>query len=274
MSNKKSQRFIVYLVAILISIPMIVPFVWMFLSSFKTSTEIIRIPPTFFPQNPILTTYKTVLQELDFVRYFLNSAIVSTSVTFIVLFTSSLMGYVFAKFKFKGKEVIFLSIISTMMIPFAVVVIPLFLLMAQFRWVDTYWGIIIPLCVSSFGIFLMRQFMEGIPTALLEAARIDGAGEWWIYMHIVLPLSKAALSALGIFSFMWAWNTLFWPLIVIMSPEMRTLTLGVATLQWDYGIRYDTVITGASIATIPVLIVYSFAHRNFIKGLTLTGLKY
>ncbi|MGQ9629548.1 MAG: carbohydrate ABC transporter permease [bacterium] len=263
-----------YLLAVSICIPMILPFLWMFLSSFKSSSEIIRIPPTFIPERPILRTYITVLRELDFIRYFVNSIIVSTAITAVVLFTSSLVGFVFAKFRFPGREAIFLAIISTMMIPFAVVVIPLYLLMAQLRWVDRYIGLIVPMFISAFGIFLMRQFIDGIPMALLEAAKIDGANEWWMYFRVVVPLSKSAFSALGIFVFMWSWNNLFWPLIVTVSPEMRTLTLGVATLQWEHGIRYDVVITGAAIATIPVLIVYSFAHKNFVKGLTLTGLKY
>ncbi|NPV52418.1 MAG: carbohydrate ABC transporter permease [Firmicutes bacterium] len=262
------------LVAILVSLLMLIPFLWLFLSSFKSATEIIQIPLTFFPRRFTLATYQELLDKLDFGRYFLNSVIVSTATTLLILFTSSLAGFVFAKYRFRWKEVYFLLILSSMMIPFAVIVIPLYMLMSDLGWIDTYAGLIVPMCVSAFGIFLMRQFMEGIPDALLEAARIDGASDWWIYYRVILPLSKSAASALGIFSFMWSWNNLFWPLMVTMSPEMRTLTLGVATLQWEYGIRYDAVITGAAIATIPVIIVYAFARRNFIQGLTLTGLKY
>jgi len=265
---------ILHTIVVLLAIIMLVPFLWLILSSFKTATETLQIPPTFFPKNPTLATYQELLQKLNFARYFLNSAIVTSITTLITLFTSSLAGFIFSKFDFRGKEVFFIAIISTMMIPFAVIVIPLYLLMSQIHWIDTYAGLIIPMSVSAFGIFLMRQFIEGIPGTLLEAAKIDGAGDWWSYIHLIIPLSKSALSALGIFAFLWAWNNLFWPLIVTMSPEMRTLTLGVACLQWELGIRYDTIVTGAAIATIPVLVFYSFAHRNFVKGLTLTGLKY
>ncbi len=271
---KKLRQLVYYIIAVLLMIPMLLPFVWMFLSSFKSSAEIIRIPPTFFPEKPILETYVNVTQRLDFVRYFVNSMIVSTCISAMVLFTSSLCGFLFAKFNFPGKEAIFVAIIATMMIPFAVLVIPLYVLMAQLKWVDTYVGIIVPMFISAFGMFLMRQFMAGISISLLEAAKMDGAGEWWMYWHLAIPLSKSAFSALGIFVFMWSWNNLFWPLIVTASPEMRTLTLGVATLQWEWGIRHDIVVTGAAISVIPVMIVYAFAHKNFVKGLTLTGLKY
>jgi multiple sugar transport system permease protein len=272
--GRQAKQLVYYSIAVLIVVPMLLPFAWMFLSSFKSSTEIIRIPPTFFPEAPTLKTYSYVVQELDFVRYFINSIIVSTCISAMVLFTSSLCGFLFAKFDFPGKEAIFVAIIATMMIPFAVLAIPLYVLMAQLRWVDTYVGIIVPMFISAFGMFLMRQFMAGISISLLEAAKMDGAGEWWMYWHLAVPLSKSAFSALGIFVFMWSWNNLFWPLIVTASPEMRTLTLGVATLQWEWGIRHDVVVTGAAISVVPVMVVYAFAHRNFVKGLTLTGLKY
>lgn len=274
MKTKTGMQIIYYLVAIIILIPMLLPFAWMFLSSFKPSSEIIKIPPTLFPQNPTFNTYVYIIQELQFLRYFLNSMIVATSITAVVLLTSSLCGFLFAKFEFKGKNLVFVLIIATMMIPFAVQAIPLYILMARFGWVDTYTGLIVPIFVSAFGIFLMKQFMENISTSLLEAAKMDGAGEWWMYFMVAIPLSKSAFSALGIFVYMWAWNNLFWPLIVTASPEMRTLTLGVATLQWEWGIRHDVIVTGAAIAVIPVIVVYSIVHRNFVQGLTLTGLKY
>jgi len=268
------MSFLKEIIAIIISLLMLIPFLWMFLSSFKTSSEIIQIPPTFFPKKFTLDTYKYLLEELNFWRYFINSTIVAGSITLIILFSSSLVGFIFAKFHFRMKEILFLGILSSMMVPFAVVVIPLYLLMSSLNWIDTYTGLIVPMCISSFGIFLMRQFIEDIPDSLIEAARVDGASEWWIYAKVILPLSKPVASALGIFTFMGAWNNLFWPLMVVTSPGMRTLTLGIASLQWEWGIRYDLVVTGAAISVIPVLIIYAIAHRNFIQGLALTGLKY
>ncbi|MCD6318913.1 carbohydrate ABC transporter permease, partial [Candidatus Aerophobetes bacterium] len=194
--------------------------------------------------------------------------------TFLILLTSSLAGYVFAKFNFKYKEFFFTLLLSTMMIPFVVIMIPLYILASDFNWINRFSGLIIPMGLSAFGIFLMRQFIENIPSALLEAARIDGASEWWIYIKVIVPLSLPALSALSIFSFMWSWNNLLWPLLIVNSKDMQTITLAIASLQWQNSIRYDVVITGAAVSVIPVLIVYAFTNRTFIRGLTLTGLKY
>jgi multiple sugar transport system permease protein len=201
----------------------------------------------------------------------------ATSVTAIILFSGALTGFVFAKFRFKAKEFIFMVILSTLMIPFAVFVIPLYIFMSQIGWVDTYHGLIVPLSVSAFGIFLMRQFMEDIPDALFESAKIDGANEWQMFFRIALPLSKPAFSALGIFAFMWAWNFLLWPLVVTSAPHLRTVTLALATLAGaniGFGVRFDIIVTGAALSVVPVLIVYLILNRNFVKGLTLTGLKY
>jgi multiple sugar transport system permease protein len=257
---------------------MFLPFLWMFMSSFKNSAEILRVPQTFFPVEPTLESYRYLLFEEHFPLYFLNSAIMCVSVTGIILFSSAIAGFVFAKFRFWGKEVIFLIILSTLMVPFAVFVIPLFVFIAQLKWVNTYHGLILPLSVSAFGIFLMRQFMEDLPDSLFESAKIDGANEWQMFFKIAMPLSKSAFSALGIFAFMWAWNFLLWPLVVTSAPEIRTLTLALASFAMQtsafYGLRFDMMVTGAAISVIPVLIVYLIFNKNFVKGLTFTGLKY
>jgi multiple sugar transport system permease protein len=250
---------------------------WMFLSSFKTSAEILSLPQTLFPKAPTLDTYKYLLSELNFGRYFLNSLIMSGSVTAIILFTSSIAGFVFAKFRFRGREALFLLVLATLMIPFAVFVIPLYIFVSQLNWVDTYHGLIIPLSVSGFGIFLMRQFMEDIPDSLFESAKMDGANEWRMFYQIAAPLSKPAISALGIFVFMWAWNFLLWPLVVTSAPEIKTLTValsGLAQANIGFGARFDVLITGAAVSAFPVLIIYMILNKSFVKGLTLTGLKY
>jgi multiple sugar transport system permease protein len=275
--QRTSRKTVPFIVAVLICIPMFLPFLWMFLSSFKNSAEILHVPQTLFPKSPTLETYRLLLVDQGFPGFFLNSAIMCVSVTVIILLSSALAGFVFAKFHFRGKETIFLIILSTLMVPFAVFVIPLFIFIAQLKWVNTYHGLILPLSVSAFGIFLMRQFMEDLPDSLFESAKIDGANEWQMFFRIAMPLSKSAFSALGIFAFMWAWNFLLWPIVVTSAPELRTLTLALAAYSLQnigYGQRYDIMVTGAALSVIPVLIVYLIFNKNFVKGLTFTGLKY
>jgi ABC-type glycerol-3-phosphate transport system permease component len=250
------------------------PLCWLFVSSFKIAKEIVRIPPTFFPENPTIRTYRYLFKEMRFGRYFINTLIVAGGITFLIIITSSLGGYVFAKFDFRFKEFIFVFLISTMMIPFVTIMLPLYVMISDFGWVNRFEGLIVPMCLSAFGMFLMRQFIENIPTSLIEAARMDGASEWWIYFRVILPLALPAVSALGIFSFMWSWNNLLWPLLVISKKDMYTVTLAIAALQWEAGIRYDVVVTGTALSVLPVMAVYAFASKAFIRGLSFTGLKY
>jgi multiple sugar transport system permease protein len=249
-------------------------FLWMVLASFKPSSEIIQMPPTFLPAAPTLESYVIVLTEQAFARYFLNSAVVAVPTVLLILFTSSLAGFVFAKYDFLGKETCFVIILSTLMVPPAVTLLPLFRLVGTLGWADTYVALILPVCVSAFGIFLMRQFMEGIPTELLDAGRIDGASEWWIYLHIILPLTTSALSALAIFTFLANWDSYLWPLVITYDETMRTLPVGLAhLLGWASRPRYDLFLTGAVITVVPVVIFYAIFQRRFVHGITMTGLK-
>ncbi len=248
---------------------------WMVLASFKSASEIISKPPTFLPQAPTVASYILILSEQAFDRYFLNSIVVALPSVLLILFTSSIAGFVFAKFEFPAKELIFTIILSTLMVPPAVTLLPLFRLVSNLGWADTYQALIIPVCVSAFGIFLLRQFMEGLPSELLDAGRIDGASNWWIYRHIVLPLSVSALSALAIFSFLANWDSYIWPLVIVYDENMRTLPLGLAhLLGWSSRPRYDLFLTGAVITVVPVVVFYSFFQSRFVRGVTLTGLKY
>jgi len=280
-SNKEKKELagqaLSHLVMILIALAFIVPFLWMLLSSFKTTTEIIKIPPSFFPKKFTINSYKMIFERLDFLRYFLNSVLIAGAIMVFSMFASSIAGFVFSKFKFRGKELIFVVFLAGMMIPFAVVVIPMYLLVAKMNLLNSYLGVIIPLVVSPFGIpfgtFLMRQFMEGIPMEMIEAARIDGASNFWIYFRIMLPLSGAGLGGVGIFTFLFMYNQLWWPLMVISRQKMRTLPLGIAALTFQQVIRYDMIVTGASIAIVPMMIIFAFAQQKLVKGVTLTGLK-
>jgi multiple sugar transport system permease protein len=262
-----------HLALVILGLVFAVPFVWMFLSSFKPALEIIRIPPTFFPERFTLENYSTIFSRLKFGRYFVNSVVVSASITVIAIFTSSLAGFVFTKFKFPGKELLFVLFIAGLMIPFAIIVLPMYLFVSRIGLQNTYLGLVLPLCISPFGIFLMRQFMEGIPMAMVEAARIDGASNLWTYFRVMVPLSKAGMGGVGVFTFLWTWNQLWWPLMIVSKADMRTVPLGIAALAFQHAKRYDMIVTGAALAVIPVMVVFAFAQRGVIKGVTLTGLK-
>jgi multiple sugar transport system permease protein len=263
----------IHALLILICVLFVLPFLYMFLSSFKPALEIIKMPPTFFPKKFTLANYVTIFQRLKFWRYFINSVVVSGAITLIAIITSSLAGFVFTKFKFRGKELIFVLFIAGLMIPFSIIVMPMYLFVSGAGMQNTYWGLILPLCVSPFGIFLMRQFMEGIPNDMVEAARMDGANSLWIYYRVIVPLSAAGMGAVAVFTFLWSWNQLWWPLMVVSREAMRTLPLGVAALTFQIAKRYDMIVTGASLAVLPVMVVFIFAQRTLIKGMMLTGLK-
>jgi multiple sugar transport system permease protein len=253
----------------------LLPFVWMFFGSFKTSAEIVRVPPTFWPQNPTLENYQEILTDprVPLFRFYLNSLIVAVGVVILTLFTSSLAGYIFAKYQFYGKSVLFVLVLSTIMVPFPVLMIPTYLILVQLGLIDTLWSLIIPAGVNAFGIFLMKQFIESLPNELIDAARIDGASEWGIYWRIILPQVGPALATLSILTFMFNWNNYLWPLIVITTNERRTLPI---MLTWYNGLnyqRYDTVMAASVLVVVPVLIVYVFFQRWIVEGFSLSGLK-
>jgi len=264
---------VTHVVLVAICLTFVMPFVWMILSSFKPALEIIKIPQTLLPKKWTVLNYKTIFERLQFWRFFLNSLIVCVSVTLIAILTSSLAGFVFTKFKFPGKEAVFIVFLAGLMIPFSIIVIPLYLFISKIGLRNTYLGLILPLCVSPFGIFLMRQFMEGIPMDMIEAARIDGASNLWIFARVMVPLSTAGMGGVGVFTFLWTWNQLWWPLMVVSKAHMRTLALAVAALTFQHAKRYDMVVTGATLAVIPVMLVFIFSQRSLIKGMTLTGMK-
>ncbi|MCL6446302.1 MAG: carbohydrate ABC transporter permease [Alicyclobacillus sp.] len=197
------------------------------------------------------------------------------AVTLGILITSSMAGFALAKYRFRGREFIFFSMLSTMMVPFFVLMIPLYYMMKEFGWLNSYWGLILPNIVTAFGIFLMRQFTFGVPTELLQAARIDGASEWWIYLRVVLPLTKPALAALGIFAFVYQWDSFLWPLLVVQSKSLWTVPLGVNSLRTFINAQQNMnlVMTGATLAVVPSLLVFLFLQKYFVKGITLSGFK-
>ncbi len=275
----KKKRKIRVNLATLILIPMslvaLLPFIWMILGSFKTGAEIRQIPPTFFPQTFTLDNYRKVLTDpqLPLGLFYRNSAIIAVANVIQVLFTSSLLGYIFAKFEFKFKKVIFWFILATMMIPSQLTMIPGYLILAKLGLINNLLGLIVPAAVDAFGIFLFRQFAQSVPNELLDAARVDGAGEFKIYFKIVLPQLGPALATLGMLTFMFNWNAYLWPLIVLTEQKVRTLPI-ILTWFSSRMVSNDHYTMAASVLVIlPVLIVYLFVQKWIVEGITLSGLK-
>jgi multiple sugar transport system permease protein len=250
------------------------PFVWMVLGSLKTEQELLRVPPTWLPDDPTLSNYDGLFDRLAFGRYFWNSTIVAVAITLSNLLFCSMLGYALAKLRFFGQQPLFLTVLATLMVPSTVVLVPLFVLMTNLGLVNTHLGLILPTAAGPFGVFLMRQFMLGIPDELLEAARVDGASEWRLYWQIAMPLAGPALATLAILTFMQAWNAFLWPLVASTQDEMYTLPVALAVFargehQSDYGL----LMAGAVVIVTPVLIVFLALQRYFTQGIALTGTK-
>jgi multiple sugar transport system permease protein len=254
---------------------MLAPFAWMILSSFMTAKEVIARPLTWFPSSLRYQNYEALANAVPLGRMYLNSAIVTTLTALGVLTTSALAGYGFAKFQFPGRDALFLLVLATMMIPFFVVLIPVFYLISQLNWVNTYPGLIVPNIVTGFGIFLMRQYMLSLPDEVLDAARVDGASEFEIFWRIALPLSTPVIGALGILSFVYHWNSFLWPLVVARSDDMWTVPVGLNSLR-VYASSAEVInqqMAGAALAIVPVMAVFLMLQRYFVRGIALTGLK-
>jgi multiple sugar transport system permease protein len=250
----------------------IAPFVWSFFGSFKPFKELIS-SPDLLPRTWTLANYIEIVTRAHFLEAFLNSVIVATAVTVASLFTSSTLGFVFAKYRFRGKELLFGLILATMMIPFVVLLVPLYLTMAQIGLIDQLGGVIVLGLWSSLGVFMMRQFIEGIPDELIHAARIDGASEWGVYRRMILPLVKAPLAALAVLVFLSSWDSFLWPSAILHSADKQTVPLllyGLRSLYWS---RYDLWSAGSMLTVIPVMIVYLFGSKYFIRGFAMTGIK-
>lgn len=252
---------------------MIFPFIWMFLSSFKTEQEILRVPLTFLPEIPTLENYFKVCNTIPIFRYFLNSLWVASVGTFFVLITSAFAGTVFAKYDFPFKNILFMIILGTTMVPFECYMIPFYLMISKAGLIDTYTGIIAPLVITSFGVFLMRQHVATIPDDLMDAARIDGCNELRVFWNVVIPLSTPALSALAIFNFMFCWAFFVWPLIITNSADLFVLEVGLTIFQNQYTIAYGPVMAGTAFSVIPVVLFFMFFRRHIVSGMAMSGMK-
>jgi len=251
----------------------VIPFVWMVSTSFKGPGEIYIFPPRWIPRNPTFDNYIDLFQEMNFGRPFLNSVIVSLSTTFLSVLVATMAGYGFAKFRFKNKNLLFLFILGTIMVPGQITMIPVFLLLSRLNLLNTYWGLILPAIANAFNIFFMRQYIMGIPDELIEAAKIDGAHEGWIFFRIILPLARPAMAAITIFTFTGSWNNFLWPLIIATDESMYTLPVAVSVLGGQYTENIAMQMAGSVIVILPLIIVFLFTQRYFIKGITFTGMK-
>ena len=251
----------------------IAPFIWMILTSVKDMGDIYVYPPQWLPSEFHFDNYVKVFSAAPFGRYYLNSAVVAVVVTLGQLVTCSMAAYAFARIEFKGRNALFLLFLGTMMIPYNVTMIPSFMVLYWLGWVDTYQALIVPGLASAFGTFLLRQFFITIPKELEEAAYLDGANKFTVLKRIIIPLSKPALATLAIFTFMGVFNDFIWALIVLNSEDMRTVQLGLAIFRDRYLTQWDLLMAGSVTAVLPILLVFFFAQKYFIKGITLSGLK-
>jgi len=253
---------------------MIGPFLWMLLGSLKTQRELLASPPTLLPEAPTLDNFSRMFERLDFAQFFFNSAFVAVVVTLANLLFCSMAGYALAKLHFAGKRGIFGLVVATLMVPGSVTLVPLFVLMSKLGLINSYAAVILPFAAGAFGVFLMRQFMIGLPDELLDAARIDGASEWRIFRSIVIPLVKPALAALGIFQFLASWNNFLWPLVALTDESKYTLPVALATFaigqnKADFGL----LMAGSVALVFPVIAVFLILQRQFTQSIAMTGLK-
>lgn len=255
------------------SLLMIFPFVWMILGSLRPAAELSRPAPSLLPESPSLDNFVALFTARPFERYFLNSLFVTGVTVALILFTSSLLGYIFARGTFVGAKAAFIVIISAMIVPFEVLVVPLFLIVDNLGWQDTYLALIVPYVVDAFGIYLFREFVLGIPKDYFDAAKVDGASEWMIYRSIAMPLCKPVFASLAIFSFVYIWDQLIWPVVVISSDARKTLPLGIALLSTESGARFDLVLAAGVLAVLPPLAVFLIFQRRIVRGVIMAGLK-
>ncbi len=251
----------------------LLPFYWMLSSSLRTMETMFSLPIQWIPWPPNWNSYVLAWQAQDFTRYFFNSGFVAIAITASNLLLCSLAGYSLTKFRYRGRGVMFLAILSTMMLPLEVTMVPLFLIIKRLDWANSYQGLIVPFLVDGFGVFLMRQYMMSIPKDLIDSARIDGASELRIFWTIVLPLCKPALVALAVFTFREAWDMYIWPLIIITKDSLRTLPLGISLFMSSYGTSWDQLMAIAVLGTLPMILLFFFLQRAFIQGIAATGLK-
>jgi len=262
-----------YITLSLLSIVYIFPVFWVIVSSFKGKNELYKWPPSIFPSNFTFENYEIAFKAGKFGLLFMNSLFVTVVSTLLLLLINSMAGYALAKYRFRGDTFILVAFISTLMIPLEVIMIPIFKVISKLGLYNSLWGIIIPPAATPTGVFLMRQYLLTIPNELLEAARIDGAGEWKIYWRIVLPIAQPIMAVLAIFSFMWRWDDFLWPLIVISDPNKYTVQLAISNFIGQYDVDWGSLLAMTVVTMVPVLAVFLMFQKHFVQGMATTGMK-
>jgi multiple sugar transport system permease protein len=281
------RHLLSHLVLIVGAVAMLVPFAWMLSTSLKPADQLFTVPPTWIPRPLQLDTYVKAMSAGNFGRYALNSLVLAVTNMLSNVLLSAFAGYAFARLKFPGREVLFVLVLATLMVPYQVTIIPLFVIVRHIPlfggndglgqggigWINSYWGLIVPGAVGAFGIFMLRQFFQTLPVELEDAARIDGAGELRIFWQIMLPLAMPAIATLAIFSFQAGWNAFLWPLLITTTDDMRTIQLGLTVFQQQYSTQWGQLMAATVVATVPVILVFAAGQRLMVRGIAFTGLK-
>jgi len=286
-TRRQVQLVVLYLVLILMTLVSVFPFVWAFLTSVKVNAEAFTSPPQWLPSVWHFDNYVQAMEAENFSRFFFNSFVVSSVVCAAQLILASTAGYAFARLDFKGNNVLFALVLATLMVPFQVTMLPLFIMSKDWPllggnnifgyggtgMLDSYWGLTVPMFATAFGTFLLRQFFQGLPSELEDAARMDGCSEFGIYWQIILPLSGPAMATLGIISFQNVWNDYVWPFLIVKSDAMKTVQIGLAAFQRENSTEWTLLMAAILVATVPIVIIFIFGQRYFTQGIALTGLK-
>ncbi|MDX6230654.1 MAG: multiple sugar transport system permease protein [Frankiales bacterium] len=267
------RRVLLYAVLVIAACATLLPFAWMLSASVRTQGDLTGHPTTLWPSHITWANYTSIWTQIPLRRQFINTAVFAISVAALSVAIDSMAGYALARFEFPGRTAVFVVVIMTMMLPIQVTLIPIFRLLVDLHWINTYQGLIVPRAADAFGIFLMRQFFLALPKDLEEAARIDGASEMRIFLRVMLPLAVPALLTLGLFNMLANWNDLLWPLIVTTDSNMQTLPAGLALFKGQHVTQYGLLMAGAVIALVPMLIAFLFVQRRFIEGIATTGIK-
>lgn len=269
LKSQRNSRVIVSVILAVFGFMMILPFIWMFLSSFKTNAEIVQNTHTFFPKQWTLENYQNLFRS-GFILYLKNTLVI-TFFSFIGLLLNAMAGFGFAKFKFRGRGFLFIMVLATMMIPGQVTMIPVYLILNQMQLTNTLTGIILPGLVGAFSIFLFRQFISNISDSILEAARLDGASEWYMFWHIILPISKPVLAVQGILTFIGGWNAFLWPLILANDEKYYTLSVGLQLLQGQHTSDYGLQMAGSTFMVLPIVIIFIIFQKYILQGFNIQG---
>ena len=267
------RRAPLYVLLVLGGVTTLFPFVWMVSTSLKVDFELFATPPRLVPEPFATENYTKVAELMPIWRFAANSVAVAVVSTALQILTSAMAAYAFARIRFRGRDALFVLYLATLMVPFQVTVVPLFIEMRYLGLVDTYPGLILPAVASAFGTFLLRQAFLGLPRELEEAAFVDGASHWTVFWRVALPNVRPALAAFGIFAFMASWNSFLWPLVIVSSEELMTLPLGLANLHGQYSTQWNLVMAGATISVVPILAVYLAAQKYIVEGVAMSGIK-